>query len=380
MSGFLFRIRNLFIFILGMLFAYIPRPNQARHRQVLIVQLAKLGDMICTTPMFRALKTGLPDSTLAVLGNHINEEVVAGNPYIDAYVVKPDSLWSTFTMLRKGRYEVMCLTSPNLEMLALSIMARIPTIIVPQIESGWSPYATRFYTLLSARVTRIPHHMGSYAPREYLRQLEPLGVYAEDTRKEVFYTEASKALVAAFFKKAAIPETHMRIGILPGAGNEIKIWGTEKYAALMNDIARRHTNVTFVLLGTEKDRDRANDVVRGLDASVPVVDAIGVFSVDALKACVESMTMVIGVDTGPQYIAEALNVPTIDIVGPCDEREQPPMGKYHLIVKVPREKPELYVMNARVYNKKEALRQSEDITPQMVYDAFVTLCTLLGRS
>ena len=32
----------------------------------------------------------------------------------------------------------------------------------------------------------------------------------------------------------------------------------------------------------------------------------------------------ISVDTGPIYIAEAFNVPTVDIVGPVDENVQPP--------------------------------------------------------
>jgi len=44
------------------------------------------------------------------------------------------------------------------------------------------------------------------------------------------------------------------------------------------------------------------------------------------------MSLYVSADTGPIYIAEAFNVPTIDITGPVNENEQPPQGEKHKIV------------------------------------------------
>ena len=67
------------------------------------------------------------------------------------------------------------------------------------------------------------------------------------------------------------------------------------------------------------------------------------------------------------YIAEAFGVPTVDIIGPIDEREQPPTGEMHKIVKLEsRASPELFVMNASIYDKNEARRQVELISVNMV--------------
>ena len=77
--------------------------------------------------------------------------------------------------------------------------------------------------------------------------------------------------------------------------------------------------------------------------------------------------MFISADTGPIYIAEAFDVPTVDIVGPMDEREQPPISPIHRIVVPPnRTKPQLHIMNARTYNREEAFRQVASITSAMV--------------
>jgi ADP-heptose:LPS heptosyltransferase len=315
--------------------------------------------------MFRAVKERYPQSVLHVLGNAVNRELLKGNSNVDTYIVKEASFIQTLRMLRKCNIDAACITVPSFELLALCMIARIPHIIAPRIENGWSPYFTRTYRVLLRFVTVVPHRMEYYTPREYLRLLEPLNIYTDDTQKEVFFTPDSLKKVHAFFSAtSAYREGVALVGILPGAGNEIKSWPPEYFAELMNAIQAEQQNVVFVLLGAGKDAERAAVVHSKIDPAVTVVDAIGKFSLDELKA-----------DTGPQYIAEALGIPTIDIVGPVDEREQPPMGEIHKIVKAERKKPELYVLNARVYNEVEARRQVLDTTPQMVLEVYQSFTT-----
>ena len=98
-----------------------------------------------------------------------------------------------------------------------------------------------------------------------------------------------------------------------------------------------------------------------------VIDTTGIFSVDEFKAFMSTIHLCISVDSGPIYIAEALGIPTLDIVGPIDDREQPPKGRLNRVVKLAdRGRPELHVMNARVFDEREAKRQIEAITPDMV--------------
>ncbi len=360
-------------------FLLFRRKVTMQSKNILVVQMAKLGDMVCTTPMFRAIKEKYPESTLFVVGNEINREILRGNPHIDTYIAKERSFIKMLKILQRNDIDTVCITVPNFEFLALSIIARIPRIIVPVVHNGWSPYETFPYKLLSRFVIRMPHRMESYAPREYLRLLEPIGIYTNDTRKEIYVSGESKLQVRKFLSEqnAFKGYTQRYIGILSGAGNEIKSWAPEKFAELMNMITECDPNVTFVLLGADKDIDRTKIILNNLNDSTQVINSIGRFSIEELKACVSMLSMVIGADTGPQYIAEALSIPTIDIVGPVDEREQPPIGDIHRIVKVDRKKPELYVLNARVYNEKEALRQIHGISPDMVYREFEKLMSVL---
>ncbi len=80
----------------------------------------------------------------------------------------------------------------------------------------------------------------------------------------------------------------------------------------------------------------------------------------------------ISVDTGPIYIAEAFGIPTIDIVGPMDENEQPPRGPMHRIVRTDAA-PVIHIMNSRVYDAAKARKAIEDITVDMVVREFDTM-------
>lgn len=361
-------LRKGFLLLIAVAARPFKRPRKQNLERILVIQAAKLGDMVCTTPVFRAIKEKYPRVHLTVMGDTLNQQVLAGNPHVDDYAVISFSLLDTYHVFVQGHFDTVCITSPNFEMAALASVARIPLIVVPEIKSGWSPYVTMPYRIFSRFIERKDHHMGNYAPREYLRLLEPIGIYTEDTRKEVFFTPQAEVSVLNRLSYLARPI----IGIVPGAGNEIKSWAPEKFAELMNDIAS-YKNVIFVLLGAKKDQARAEVILNGVAPHVRVESLIGTLSIDELKACIQNLYMLIGADTGPQYIAEALEIPTIDIVGPVDEREQPPMGILHKIVKVDRKRPALYVMNARVYDREEAERQTREITAGMVYQAFKDL-------
>lgn len=374
------RLRTFMILLCTLFFAVIPRKKISKIDTVSIIQMAKLGDIICTTPLFRAVKEKYPHARVIVIGNTINKEVVSGNENIDQYIgiSRDDSFIKIVKLLKPHHIDAVCITSPNFELLSACIISRIPVIVVPRITNGRSPYETRPYKIIRKFVETRSHAMGSYAPQEYLRLLEPIDIYSTDTHKDIFYTSTALEKVNTLFnKEGVVRDKKMLIGILPGAGNTIKEWAPEKFAQLMNMIAERN-DVIFVILGIEKDIPKLEIIGGLINPSVRVVNFLGHLTIDELKACISTLDMVIGADTGPIYIAEALSVPTIDIVGPVDEREQPPMGEIHRIVKVERERPELYVMNAREYDKKEARRQTDDILPTVVHNEFLDLVEFIS--
>ena len=169
-----------------------------------------------------------------------------------------------------------------------------------------------------------------------------------------------------------------KVCISPSAGNKIKVWEGDRFAKLADHIYKT-TRVYIFVVGTQNDAKEVKSMLAALSPNTKVISLLNLLTIDELKACIASMDMMISVDTGPIYIAEAFKVPTIDIVGPMDEQEQPPIGEKHRIVKADRKAPELHIMNTRQYNEIEARRQSEAITVDMVETVFDELYGIITK-
>ena len=364
-----FKIKGIFIFLLC--FFYFVFKGKADKKikspkKIAIMQTAKLGDMVCTTPMFRAVKEKYPESRLFVIGNKINKEVLEGNPDVDEYIVWKNNFWGLLKNIKKEKIDFACDTNPSFLGLATLYLAGVPLIASPVIKNGFSPVETRLYKMLRKFVVAVPHHMGSYAPREYLRLLEPVGIFSDNTKKYLYFTKQADEAIKKFFisNKVDISKDFV-VGISPSVGNKIRKWGGKNFAEVADYIYNKY-KVKIIIIGAKSDKDEVEEMVNNIDKNTKIINTYNLFCVDELKAVISKLNLFISVESGPVFIAEVFNVPIVNLVGPVDDNNQSPKGKKFLIVKINRSAPAIHVMNAIVYDYKEARRQIEEITVEMV--------------
>src|SRR3989344_4526837 len=251
------------------------RPVLAPKR-VCVVQLAKLGDMVCTTPMFRALKQAYGNAEVFVVGNALNKELLAGNPHVDSYIIWNKNPFSMARLLRRYHFDFLCVTTPNADALGAAYLAGIPLIAVPKVEGGYSPHDTMSYRLLRKLVTTRPHTMGAYAPREYLRLLEPLGVFTSDSAKTLVCSKEAERKAEEYFARIAQGvekgEGKVAIGISPSSGNKIKAWPPERFAAVADHLVRKY-DAEVVVFGGARDAEEVGKMMTCVEERVHVHNA-----------------------------------------------------------------------------------------------------------
>ncbi len=345
--------------------------KQKKIERIVIFQGAKLGDMVCTTPMFREFKKRYPKCHLTVIGNAINKQLLDYNRDVDDYIVfKSEAYFSLINKLRKKDIDFACITGPNFLNLATLYLSGVPLISAPTIRNGFSPHETRTYKILNKFVISKEHRMEHYVPGEYLKLLEPIDIFTKNTKKHLGYSKGAEGKILKFFDNNDINiKSDLIVGISPSAGNKIKNWGGKKFAELADYIYKEYS-AKIIVIGGERDKEEVDEMISSLNKDTKIINTLGAFSIDELKAIISKMNIFIAVDTGPIYIAEAFDVATVDIVGPVDEREQPPVGERHKIVKIEDRIPEVHIMNARMYDKKEARRQTDEISVNMVIEKF----------
>jgi len=332
-------------------------------KSVIIMQGAKLGDMIVTTSMFRAVKREYPHCKVTVVGNATNKIILADNPDVDDYIVWENDINTMIKIFKKGNYDFGCTTGPGFDSLAVLYLSGIKCIAAPFITNGWSPYETKSYKIIRHFVIKKEHKMRHYVPREYLRLLEPIGIFTDDTTKHIFWSKEAEAKITEFISRIG-KEYSLLIGILPGAGNKIKQWPASRFSEVADYLIEKY-NAYILILGSESERKEIDEMIAFVKNKKRQTECSG-FSLDEKKALISKLDMTVSVDTGPIFIAEASGVPTIDIAGSIHPNEMAPNdGKFHLIVKSEGE-PQIWTMNARMYDYKEARRQIENITVPMV--------------
>ncbi len=62
-------------------------------RILVVRQHNQMGDMVCATPVFRALAETFPTASIGLVTAPVNQEVVEGNPHLDSIFTFDQKMW-----------------------------------------------------------------------------------------------------------------------------------------------------------------------------------------------------------------------------------------------------------------------------------------------
>jgi ADP-heptose:LPS heptosyltransferase len=298
--------------VIYVLLAYLSYPivffmrllSRPERNSVLVFQTAKIGDMICTTPVFREIKKGLPGIKLGVVADPVTVDLLRHNPHVDEIIEFDKSFRGLGGKLRfsaaiygKGYGNALILL-PNSANVLVAFWAMIPRRI-----AVYPDYAGLTLKLLMCLNTRTePHAPPRQSLETYLYSLHHLGITVGhegfNTDKEVYAGPGAKERVLEHLKGEG-----PFIGLLLGTGNPLKDWGREKFRNLTRMIIDG-TSFSIVLLGSEGDSAAGLEVANYIGQTARVINLCGVFTLSELPAVVERLSAVIGVGTGLVYMAE----------------------------------------------------------------------------
>lgn len=324
---------SIFAFPLVYALIYLAAKKKANLGMVkilIIPQLTRIGDIVCSTPVFRAIKTKYPNSHISLLVSSNASAIIKNNHRIDEVIIFEDYEENFFELIKKIRESKfdfgISLSGTALSSL-LFFFGLIPNRM--KITRNERPLA-EIFTDWMCNIKEKYEHL-SYLPAFYLNMLRHIGVINDNTQKEVFTSKISEEIIDSFFKKKLIVQTDKLVGVSITAGNKIKEWGDEKFAVLAKTIVDQYS-AKIIFIGSERDRERINKLINKIGGGDHYISAAGV-SLENLPALMSKLTVFISVDTGPIHIAEALDIPLIDILGPVNDIELTPRGKNVQIVK-----------------------------------------------
>ena len=207
--------------------------------RILIIRRDNIGDLICTTPLFAALREKYPQAYIAALVNSYNEPAIAGNPCLDAIFsytkgkhAAGESVWQAYLrrvrliwQLRRMKFDYILLPNGGFAARALKLASLLaPRHIIGFVGDQSSPKID----------LPIPHGEGGklHETEDVFRLLEPLGISGEIPPLTVI---ADASLAAT--QRQKLPE-HIAQGCGPlvalhiSARKEKQRWPVERFVEL----------------------------------------------------------------------------------------------------------------------------------------------------
>lgn len=303
------------------------------NNRILVIQTAKIGDFVATTPVFRALRSRLPEAEIVALLHPVNVPLAKGLDSIDRIIALPRQGFKGWAgkrwlldQLAEG-YDGVLILSPNLTNLLVPFWAGVPkrVSVLADRQQGSSRLAWPFLT------HGEPHRRGQLFRETALRAIAGLGIKVDAVLlalpNEVRGAESGQARLNAL--SPIWPRPLVGFGL--GAGNRMKALDAAQVAALAEQIVSR-TAATLVLIGTDADRAAAEILLAQLPAG-RVVDTTGQWALDELPVLLGALDCFVGVDSGATYMADALGVPVVDFMGPADAEDQRPIGRLAVVIR-----------------------------------------------
>jgi heptosyltransferase-2 len=288
----------------------------------LLVRLPNpLGDAVMATPALRALRCGLPEAEIAVLGLPHHEGLLRGNHSFDAFIPLRGCAWrDVVTRARelRGRGYDAALLLPDSPRAALdAFAARIP------IRIGYARDPLRRALLTTA--IDPPRERGQRVAismiERYLRVARALGVRDAGPELELHVQSDAAERADALLARAGVARGEPVLLVTPGAAfGASKLWPPEHFARACDELHRRFGLLPVIAPAPNAAEiaiaRRVSDAMSERHAALFEPDP----SLEVFVAIVARAALLLTNDTGPRHVAVALGRPVVTLLGPTDPR------------------------------------------------------------
>ncbi|MEP0916054.1 lipopolysaccharide heptosyltransferase II [Leptolyngbya sp. DQ-M1] len=300
--------------------------NQAKN--LLCIRLDTIGDVLMTTPAFRALKTALPDRRLTLLTSSAGAAIAPLIPEIDQTIVY-DSPWLKATAPRES-------PRPEYDMIDLLRQHQFDGAIIFTVYSQ-NPLPSAFLCYLAEIPLRLAHcHENPYQLlTDWIKDPEPdRGIRHEVQRQLDLVTEIGATAENQHLSLRVDPRAHDRVSHLLSSFNLPKRWvvmhtgatapsrrySIEQFAIVADQLILEH-DFAVIFTGTAIELDIVAQIRAKMQATAHSL--VCQLSLGEFAALIELAPVVISNNTAPAHLAAALGTPVVDLYALTNPQHTP---------------------------------------------------------
>jgi heptosyltransferase-1 len=339
------------------------------YRNILIVKLSAIGDVIHALPVAHALKQCYPEARITWVVEKPAYDLLTNNSDIDEIIVfdKP-KFKSIGGLLRHGPGFAKKLKQHNFD-LSIDLQGLFKSGMISWLSGARERLVycnAREGSDFLGRKVCGPFADGHVVNR-YLDVIRALGCHVGTPVFPIEVTEKETQQASATAKHAGLDIKNLYVILAIGANWPNKCWPVSHFAELADRLYE--DGIIPVVIGGAKESTAYCEMKAMM--RIPPVNLISKTSLKQLAYLIKSSKAFVGGDTGPMHLAAAIGTPVVALYGPTDTNRNGPFGPGHKSISIDRDCAGCW--RRQCPNNIDCLAQ---ITVQDVYRSVKAICFL----
>lgn len=297
------------------------------YKNILILNLRKIGDTIMATSAAYLLKKAYPDAQITMLVKPLTRSIVENNPVIDEVLLynyshknKLKDLRKTAKLLHDKSFDLAIVIDNKPRSALLAWMAKIPKRV------GFEKITRRniYLKLLYTNIYKIDYDfLATPQVKNHEIFINRL-TGRNDKAKMVMPNISTKSRIKVNELISSLPAKKIKIALCIRSGVPFKDWPQKYFAEVIQKLNTKY-DAAFFLIGSDNDSAYADEFVK-LCPNISVRNFCGKTTLPELGHLLKKSDLLLSVDTGTAHMAAAVDTPEVVIFAGTSHKHWSPYG------------------------------------------------------
>ena len=313
--------------------------NISNFKNILIVDLLRIGDTVVTFPAIRAVRENLPDAHITLVASTDLRSIVEDQELADDIVY--------FDCRKNGRNPFSIRRfAKSLPIQGYDLAIVLDTRLTSNLIAFWANakrrigYNYRHRGFLLTDKVKAPLYWNrpmreysdsikvSHEVDSWLKLIEKAGFSVKERRPCIRESHESQKRCESFLKEHNVLQADTLVCIHPGSNASYQ-WKSDRFAQV-GDFIIEKLKAKVCISGGPDDADLIKEIENNMHAK-PIVSNCGM-TLGQYAELLRRANLLVSVDTCATHIASAVNTPVIALFGPGDPGIWRPYGEEHIVI------------------------------------------------
>jgi lipopolysaccharide heptosyltransferase III len=305
-------------------------------KNILLIQLGDIGDVVLTTPTIRAVKEYYPEGRVSILVRKPFGSLLAADPHLHEVIESAKPRGSALDIakvyfafarrLRRAHYDL------TIDLRTGDRGAIFSFLTGAKVRVGRPGGSNQFWhDFLFTEIVRHAKLEPTAHPgaAQSLCIVHEIGIETKDSIPRLYVSDNDAARASVLLVECGFAPGTRWVTINPFSRWKYKEWSNLKWGEVIDHLWEAH-KIPTILIGAQDESAACNEIAKGRESNT--INLAGKTTLGELAALISNSTLHLGVDSAAPHIAAALGTPSITIHGPTDWRAWRVADDLHKIV------------------------------------------------